>query len=198
MPSVPLITIQEQIGAWHGEAEDEALAQRAKRDPEAFAELYRRYTHRIYRFHLSRTGSEPEAQDLTAQTFLSALEGLPAYRGAGSFAGWLFGIARHKLADHYRERKPHLPLVTADELPDEADLPEQTVMERLDFQRVAAALRNLSPDRADALTLRFFGGLNAAEIGRLLDKSEAAAKMLLHRGLNDLQRRLAAPLTEES
>ncbi len=43
-----------------------------------------------------------EAEDFTAQTFLAAPEGLKGYRGHGSFAAWLFGIARRKCAAHHR------------------------------------------------------------------------------------------------
>lgn len=176
---------------------DETLVLAAGRDPEAFAELYRRYYERIYRYHLARLGDRLEAQDLTARTFLAALERLPQGRLAGSFAGWLFGVARHKLADHYRSSRPHLPLEAAAGLPDRADPPEQAVAARLDFQRVAAALAALAPERADALALRFFAGLGAAEIAQLLDKTEAAVKMLVYRGLQDLQARLNAPEWEE-
>lgn len=51
---------------------DEALAQQASYHPGAFAELYRRHLPRIYRYHLARTGCPQDAEDLTAQTFLSA------------------------------------------------------------------------------------------------------------------------------
>jgi len=50
--------------------DDEALARRAGRDPQAFAELYSRHVNRVYRFHLLRTGSVADAQDLTSQTYL--------------------------------------------------------------------------------------------------------------------------------
>jgi RNA polymerase sigma-70 factor (ECF subfamily) len=176
---------------------DELLAQNAPQDPQAFAELYRRYYERIYRYHLARLGDRLDAQDMTARTFLAAFERLPGSRLTGSFAGWLFGVARHKLADHYRSNRPHLPLEDAANLPDGNALPEQAVAARLDIQRVAAALAALAPERADALALRFFAGLSAAEIARLLDKTEAAVKMLVHRGLQDLQARLNAPELED-
>jgi len=176
---------------------DEALAQRTPRSPEAFAELYRRYYERIYRYHLARLGDYHDAQDLTARTFLAAFEHLPVTHLQGSFAGWLFGVARHKLADHYRSRRPHLPLEQAAGLPDHGVTLEQLVAARLDLKRVAAALAALPPERADALALRFFAGLSAAEIGRLLDKTEAAAKMLVYRALQDLQARLGASQLED-
>jgi DNA-directed RNA polymerase specialized sigma24 family protein len=63
---------------------------------DAFTELYHRHLPGIYRYHLARTGHVQEAEDLTAQTFLTALESISSYRGQGRFASWLFGIARHR------------------------------------------------------------------------------------------------------
>jgi RNA polymerase sigma-70 factor (ECF subfamily) len=169
---------------------DEALARQARDDPEAFAELYGRYVDRVYRFVLIRTGSVPDAQDLTSQTFLAALESIGAYGGRGSFGGWLFGIARHKLADHYRRRRPEVPLDDAEELHYPDPSPEEVVDARLQLARVSRALRSLDAQQAEALALRLFGGLDAAEVGQAMGKSQAAVKMLVHRGLRKLQERL--------
>lgn len=76
--------------------DDVELARRAAADPEAFTELYHRHLPGIYRYHLARTGHVQEAEDLTAQTFLTGLESISSFRGQGRFASWLFGIARHR------------------------------------------------------------------------------------------------------
>jgi DNA-directed RNA polymerase specialized sigma24 family protein len=95
--------------------------------PDAFSELYHRYLPGIYRYHLARTGHVQEAEDLTAQTFLTALESIASFRGQGSFASWLFGIASHKLADHYRRSRIELPLEEAEDLHSQAPLPEEAL-----------------------------------------------------------------------
>jgi RNA polymerase sigma-70 factor (ECF subfamily) len=169
---------------------DETLVGQIRRDPEAFAELYRRHIQRIYHFHLLRTGNVEDAQDLTSQTFLAALESIEAYRGQGSFCGWLFGIAGHKVADHYRRQRIDAPLEMAEALRDSDPSPEDVAANRLQLALVSDALRTLAADQAEALTLRVFGGLAAAEVGRIMGKSEAAVKMLVHRGLRELRDRL--------
>jgi len=174
--------------------DDMDLARRAASDPQAFTELYHRYLNGIYRYHLARTGHIQEAEDLTAQTFLTALESLRSFRGQGSFAAWLFGIASHKLADHYRRSRVELPLEQAEQLHSPIPLPEETVLQRLELRRVARVLKLISPERAEALVLCLFGGLSLAEAARIVGKSEAAVKMLVHRGLCDLQERLATHL----
>ncbi|HUE99945.1 MAG TPA: hypothetical protein VMN99_11865 [Anaerolineales bacterium] len=60
--------------------DDSRLAQQARADPEAFAELYRRHVASIYRYHLAHMGDVKDAEDLTSQTCIAALEGIrPAY-----------------------------------------------------------------------------------------------------------------------
>jgi len=174
-------------------AGEDDLARRAQRDPDAFAELYHRHMNRIYLFHLMRTGSTEDAQDLTSQTFLAALESIQSYRGQGSFRGWLFGIASHKLTDHYRRRRQDISLDNGgvDALHDSGPLPEEAAVLHLEMAQVARGLRALGLEQAEALTLRLFGGLSAAETGRIMGKSEAAIKMLVHRGLRKLREGLA-------
>ncbi len=56
------------------------------------------------------------------------------------------------------------------------------------------ALKRISPDRAEVVTLFFFGGLTGPEVAHVLGKSEAAVKMLLSRGLRDLRERTSLAL----
>lgn len=169
---------------------DEYLVREASQRPEAFAELYRRHMERVYRYLLARVGNVQDAQDLTSQTFLAALEGITGYRGQGYFPAWLLGIARNKLNDHFRRDRSPLPLEVAAHVPHPGAVLDELVGQQLQVERLARALQALSPDRAEALTLRIFGRLSPAEIAKVLGKSEAAVRMLIHRAVQDLQGRL--------
>jgi RNA polymerase sigma-70 factor (ECF subfamily) len=177
--------------------DDEALAAQACGDVDSFAELYRRYVTHVYRYHLVHTGNEKDAEDLTSQTFMAALDGIARYRGAGVFAAWLMGIARRQMALFFRRRKPEAPLEQAADLP--AGLPalDLLVGQRISLQQTRAALKNLSPERAEALILVTFGGLSVAEAALTLGKSESAVKMLVSRGLQDLRGRAKFALEVE-
>ncbi len=170
-------------------ADEAALAREARIDVEAFAELYRRYANNVYRYHMAHTGNVKDAEDLTSQTFMAALEGIHSFRGSGSFMAWLMGIAARKRALFFRGRRPEIPLESALKLPSTEASTDQAVLYRLQIDSISRALKQLSRDRAEALILRFFGGLTNSETGRLLGKSEAAVKMLLARGLQDLRER---------
>ena len=81
------------------------LIRRAKQDPRAFEELYRRNVQAIYKYFYNRTQNQAEAEDLTEQTYMVALEGIQRYRENGVFLAWLFTIARNKAVDFFRTNK---------------------------------------------------------------------------------------------
>ena len=173
------------------------LARHAVTDVEAFAELYRRHLTRVYRYHIAHVGNVKDAEDLTSQTFMAALEGIRTFRGNGSFAAWIIGIASKKRLMFFRAGKPEFPLEAVLAYP-RPELPtDKAVSQRLQLESVFRALQQISPDRAEALILIYFGGLSNAEAGQVLNRSEAAVKMLISRGLQDLRERTSLALGVE-
>ena len=173
------------------------LAREAISSVEAFAELYRRHVTRVYRYHIVNTGNPKDAEDLTSQTFVAALEGIRSFRGSGSFAAWIMGIASKKRLMFYRGRKPEFPLETALHYPSPGLPTDRAAIQRLQLESVARALGQIAPERAEAISLAYFGGLSNAEVSRVLKKSEAAIKMLISRGLQDLRERTSLALEVE-
>lgn len=172
------------------EESDRALARRAGQDRAAFTLLYQRYVKRVYAYLYSRVGNVQDAQDLTTITFMAALEQIKHYRGEGSLAAWLLGIAYHKSVDLHRQAKTSVPLAAADTLADPTLSPDAVVFRQLQREDLEWALHSLTPERAEAIALRFFGELSNAEVAAVMGKQEAAVKMLIHRGLQDLRMRL--------
>lgn len=95
------------------------------------------------------------------------------------------GIAANKRAGYFRSNHRETGLENESEIGGLAHAADQTVSQRLQAEQIHHALRQISPDRAEAIVLTFFGGLNAAEAGRVLGKSEAAVRVLISRGLRD-------------
>jgi RNA polymerase sigma-70 factor (ECF subfamily) len=170
---------------------DDVLAKQARDDPEAFATLYRRYLQRVYSYLLSRVGNIQDAQDLTTQTFLAALQGISTYEPRGMFAAWLLSIARRKVMDHFRHTPPTLALDDLDIAIQPHQFVDAVVLERLQMQEVVTLLDKINPDRAEALRLRYFGGLSFREVAIAMEKTEGAVKMLVARALEDLRHLLA-------
>lgn len=169
--------------------DDETLAAQARADANSFAELYRRYVTQVYRYHVIHTGNVKDAEDLTSQTFMAAMDGIVRYRREGTFAAWLMGIARRQMALFFRRRKAEVSLEQFSDLP--ASLPpiDLMVSRRISFQQAREALKKIGAERAEAIILCVFGGLSVADTALTLGKSEAAVKMLISRGLQDLRTR---------
>jgi RNA polymerase sigma-70 factor, ECF subfamily len=165
-----------------------------RREPAAVTRLYTAYAPALFRFFMAAVGDRHLAEDLTGNVFLSAIEGLPRFRGpVEAVGGWLFRIARNDLYDH-RRRQNRSRLEPLDENLGEAALaagaedPEELAIERLEGSRVMAALRQLSPDQRDVLLFRMAAGLTAPEVAAVLGKTTGAVKALQHRGLASLAR----------
>ena len=177
--------------------DDETLVACATNDQAAFAELYHRHFTKVYRYHVAHTGNVHDAQDLTAETFMAALENLKTYRGKSSFCAWLFGIARRKVAMRFRSRKPEISLEDVIGFADPSPGPELAAGQRLQLDQIFKYFCELTPERAEALILCIFSDLTAAEAGQVIGKSEAAIKMLVFRGLKDLREKCSLSLQEE-
>jgi RNA polymerase sigma-70 factor (ECF subfamily) len=176
---------------------DQSLAIKVRQDSNAFILLYQRHIRRIYAYHLARTNNDQDAQDLTSETFLAALDHLATYRPQYSFVAWLMGIAHHKLIDFYRGRPAALSLDVIPDPPAADPSPEKQAAHQADLNRVRQIISLLTVERADALSLRYFGGLSLAETAQVMGKSEAAVKMLVMRALEELRDRLGAVVLEE-
>ena len=167
-----------------------ALVRLAQTDSHAFGALYDRYIQRVYRYCYYRTNNAPDAEDLTAQIFLAALEALPRYRQDGPFAAWLFSIARRKVTDHYR-RAPHVPLEEAILPPIHTDLAVDVESSQR-REHLLRLIQGLGEQERELIHLRYVAELSFAEIARTIRKSEEAVKKALYRLIARLKRDLEA------
>jgi len=188
------MTTYMNIHAKYPSMDDARLAQQARVEPQAFAELYRRHVASVYRYHRAHTNNDKDAEDLTSQTFMAALEGIRSYRGTGPYIAWLMGIATRLRAHHFRGSRPEVPLDAALHIPTPGPPTDKAAARRIQMEHVLDALRTLSQDRAEALILCFISELSTAEAGLVLGKSDAAVRMLISRGLQDLRTRTSLAL----
>jgi RNA polymerase sigma-70 factor (ECF subfamily) len=170
--------------------DESVLVRAAKTDTEVFALLYDRYVQPLYHYCYHRTNSVHDAEDLTSQTFLAALEAFPHYRWDGHFAAWLFTIARNKVVDYYR-RTPNVPLEESMVPPFHSDLADETEISQ---QKgiLLHAIWALNEDEQELIRLRYVAELSFAEIAKVLHKSEGATKKMLYRLLARLKSQMEA------
>lgn len=168
---------------------EDLLVAAAQKDLAAFDGLYLAYAERVFRYLFSRVGNRHEAEELTAQTFLAALEKFHTYRHRGHFAAWLFSIARNKAIDSFRRGRRLGDLADAEAMAIESDLLTD-VADREQLTALRTRIAELPQDQIELLRLRYVADLQFAEIAALLGRSEGSLKKSLYRCLERLQRQL--------
>src|SRR4051812_24008500 len=113
-------------------SEEQRLVSRAtRRDAAAFGLLYESHLDRVYRYVYYRVGSTAEAEDLTEQVFLKAWEAIGRYEARGvPFIAWLYRLAHNLVIDHYRAKRPTMPL---EDVP-EAEEPGANILDSVESQ----------------------------------------------------------------
>ncbi len=166
-------------------SEEELLAAAMQYNEAALGELYDRYEAKIYSYIFRRTGDQSLAEDLTAQVFLKMLESIRDRKAwHSSFSGWLYRIAHNLVIDHYRRRDRHSS-VDIEETPMAGDLedPTETAEMNIDAERLRAAIRRLTDEQAEVVSLRFLEGYSIAEVATLTNRTEGAIKALQYRAV---------------
>jgi len=173
------------------QADPEYLAQRAaQRDQEAFAQLYEEHLNTVYRYVLYKVGDGGLAEELTAEVFSKAWEGIERFQWRNlPFQHWLLRIARNVVVDHWRmRRKATSPIedlrdAASDELP-----PDERVAREFEVETLRRGLAQLPDEQRDVLILRFIEGYSHAEAADVLGKSVVAVRQIQVRALRALHK----------
>jgi RNA polymerase sigma-70 factor (ECF subfamily) len=162
------------------------------RNPAAFGAIYRAYLDPVYRYLLVRVGNTADAEDLTSQVFLAALEGLPRYQEQGYFAAWLFSIARRKAADYFRRHPADAPLDPENDPPAPGVDLLTHIIHQEDLQNLVKQIAEVPEEERELLRFRFAARLSFDEMAVVLNRKTSAVKMSLYRLLERLENQLEA------
>ena len=166
------------------------LAQRG--DANAFAEVYRAHVQVIYRYVYHRVNDTHLAEDLTADVFTRALEGLGSYQDRGKpFVAWLYRIAHARVVDHYRkvDRRPAESDFEAEPIPVTPDM-DEGLLRRHAARALREAITDLTDDQQQVIILRFVEGHPINDVAEMMGKNPNAIKALQFRALRSLASRL--------
>ena len=193
MPSLP-----EQAG-------DQDLVRAARAgDQAAFEALVARHERRIYGLARRLTGSEEDAQDVTQQTFISALQHLAGFRGQAAFGTWLTTLAAHAAFKVLRRRR-RLPTTSLDQavapdddghvphpefIADWRDTPDRLAQHAETRGLLDTAIAELDPSHRAVFLLRDVEGLPIKDTARALGISAPNVKVRLLRARLQLRERL--------
>lgn len=165
-------------------------------DTDAFSYLYELNIGRIYNYVFFRIGSEADAEDITARVFHRAFNHISRYVDKGvPFSAWLYRIAHNLIANWHRDnhRKKEVSLEDHIDFPHQGELPERTLEQQQETERLLKAIRRLSPDRQQLILLKYLEDLPNAEIAMIMSRTEGAIKSLYHRALIALREELTEP-----
>jgi RNA polymerase sigma-70 factor (ECF subfamily) len=154
--------------------------------------LYESFAPAIFAYLLKQTASREDAEDLLLEVFLAGLEqGRLARIDEAKQGAWLWGVARHKAADYFRQRsrqpRVDLSLVTETASDRKGTEPEQMLLQQEEFAQLAEAIRKLPAQQQDVIHLRFGHDLSYDEMATILQKRTGTVRMLLSRALRALR-----------
>jgi RNA polymerase sigma-70 factor (ECF subfamily) len=179
--------------------DEESLVRRAKqRDQKAFGELYEQHFDRIYRYVALRIGDKTEAEDMTQQIFLKALQSISSFQWKRiPFAAWLFRIAHNQVVDHLRKRNKQAAVLPDESLLSSDNNPQLLTERRLDTEQLLLATKRLTEAQRQVISLRFTSELSIAQVAKIIGKSQGAVKALQHSGIIALRKILVVSSDEE-
>jgi RNA polymerase sigma-70 factor (ECF subfamily) len=155
--------------------------------PARFRELYELNRLSVFRYIYALTGgSQDDAEDLTAETFLRAWKARHQFYGEmDSAIGWLLRIARSLVIDEYRRtvratRNLPMPL-------DSESTPEQTAIQDEQQRFLLRLVADLPDEQREIIVLRYMLGWRVNEIARHMGASENKISVSIHRALSKLR-----------
>ena len=173
--------------------DEESIVRRAQqRDEEAFTQLYEANFDKIYRYVALRIGDKTEAEDMTQQVFLKALQSLSSFKWRGiSFSAWLFRIAHNQVVDYLRKKTKQATTLLDESLVSSNSDPQLVAEHKLDIEQLLSATKRLTEAQREVLSLRFAGELPVAEVAKVMGKSQGAVKALQHSAIGALRKVLS-------
>jgi RNA polymerase sigma-70 factor (ECF subfamily) len=162
----------------------------ARQDRAQFGPLYEAHFELVYAYLARRVRERPEVEDLTAEVFRKALDGLDGFEWRGApFAAWLLRIAANLLVDRARRSIRAVPSEASSEPTAEPTVPavDTDALERAHLFRLVG---ELPADQRRVIELRFAEERSVREIAAELGRTEGAVKQLQLRALQTLRKKI--------
>jgi RNA polymerase sigma-70 factor (ECF subfamily) len=158
------------------------------------AEIYDRYSSRIYNFAYRFLRNSEAAEDATQEVFVKMLKHANQFHGDAKLSTWLFSITANWCRDYLRksDNKAKEAEDVLISLPAPSELaPDRNLERREDERRIQKALTALTPEQREAILLSRYQGLSYAEIAQISGCSEGAVKTRVFRAMETLKRALS-------
>ena len=169
--------------------EQDLLKRASQIETQALAEVYDTYSPGIYRYAMRLLGDMTLAEDCVSETFARFLKAMQNRRGPRDhLQAYLYRIAHNWVVDLYRRNEKVFEL--SDTIRSEADIPEEEAAKHIRRKQVRKAIRQLTPDQQQVISLKYLENWSNEEVARALKKPIGAVKSIQHRALKSLYRLL--------
>jgi RNA polymerase sigma factor (sigma-70 family) len=181
-------------------SDETLIARYARGDAEAFTVLYRRHELRVWRYLERNLGNRACAEELMQEVWFAVARDAERYRPSGRFTTWLFTIARNRMVDALRARRPQVSLealgfedaaVSERLTADPAAGPLAAAEARDEAAALRAALTELPPEQRDAFLLQLEGDLSVEDVAVVTGSSFETVKSRLRYARNRLRELLS-------
>jgi RNA polymerase sigma-70 factor (ECF subfamily) len=166
--------------------DEELMLAYGKGDSGAFDRLYARHKGPLYRLVLRSVRERGLAEELYQEIWMRVIEARGRYTVQAKFTTWLYTIAHHRLADHWRKKGLKLVELAGEDPPAAAQAEA-----RQSATRLAAALAALPEAQREAFLLYEDAGMSIAEIAAATGVNQEAAKSRLRYAVAKLKEALA-------
>jgi RNA polymerase sigma factor (sigma-70 family) len=175
-------------------SDEELFSLVQQNDQGAFSILYSRYSRNVYSYCLRMIGEEAVAKDIFHDVMITVFESRHSFKG-GSFAKWLFTIARTRSLNAIRNRKRTEDITEMEswrEFSETEEVEEKLFINELLHKGIA----RLPEELREALILRHFEDYSYAEIAEMTGISLSLAKVRVFRAIKMIQKKLSPYLRE--
>lgn len=157
--------------------------------------LYNKYSKRIYNLAYRMTGNKEDASDITQETFIQAFQSIEKFKGESQIYTWLYQIAKNKCL-RYLEKKNKTTFLSLQELMDKVSSPvseefsekeKQVYIHQVKDGCLSGLLRCLSVHQRLAFILNILLELPITQVASIIDKSENATRILVHRSKQNIK-----------
>jgi RNA polymerase sigma factor (sigma-70 family) len=152
--------------------------------------LYERYNRQLYRFIFNMTRQKELSEDMVQNIFLRMLKYPGGFMGFGEFKTWMYHIARNSVYDHFRKAKrtpAHYDLTNLEERIEGEQISDTRLEKEQELKTLETAMDKLSDENRELLILCRYQELKYHEIAKILNTTEGAIKVRVHRALNQLK-----------
>lgn len=164
-------------------------------DKQAAGKIFDYFNPKIFSFFMVRLNSRQDAEDLTQEVFLKAIEKIDTFdKNAGNFYGWFWQITKNTLIDHFRQKKAVSladPEIVAKKILIESNENlHKTAIEKSEIERILKIIEEFSEEEQEIFSLRFLSDLSYKELSKMTNKSEGNLRVIVYRIIKKVQKEI--------